>query len=72
VKRFGNARGAPNEFGFALQFLESDYLDDQYIDFRGVACNCPSERRLPDGRPFPFCERGMHEVRMGVAAFGAN
>ncbi|MEA3211309.1 MAG: hypothetical protein QOE70_4366 [Chthoniobacter sp.] len=63
-------KGAPNEFGFALQLLESDYLDDQYIDFRGVACNCPAERRLPDGSRFPYCQRGMHEVRMGVELHG--
>lgn len=62
--------GAPNEFGFALQLLEADYLDDQFIDFRGVACNCPEERTLPDGRPFPYCARGMHEVRMGVELHG--
>ncbi len=63
-------RGAPNEFGFALQLLESDYLDDQYIDFRGVPCNCPQERTLPDGRPFPYCQRGNHEIRMGVELHG--
>jgi lambda family phage portal protein len=63
-------RGAPNEFGFALQLFEADYLDDTYIDFRGVQCNCPSERTLPDGRPFPYCQSGMHEVRMGVELHG--
>lgn len=63
-------KGAPNEFGFALQLLEADYLDDRYIDFRGVPCNCPEERRLPNGMPFPRCERGLHEVRMGVELHG--
>ena len=63
-------KGAPNEFGFALQLLEADYLDDRYIDFRGVQCNCPEERYLPDGRPFPRCARGLHEVRMGVELHG--
>jgi lambda family phage portal protein len=63
-------RGYPNEFGFSLQLLEADYLDDQYLDFRGVECNCPNERRLPNGAPFPRCQRGLHEVRMGVELHG--
>ena len=63
-------RGYPNRFGFALQLLEPDFLDDQYIDFRGVPCDCPNERRLPDGRPFPYCQSGIHQVRMGVELHG--
>lgn len=63
-------KGAPNEFGFALQPLEADYLDDQFIEFRGVPCNCPFELTLPDGSPFPYCQRRFHEVRMGVELHG--
>jgi len=63
-------KGAPNIFGFALQLLEPDYLDDQFIEFRGAPCNCPIERQLPDGRPFPRCQAGWHEVRMGVELHG--
>lgn len=63
-------RGYPNRFGFALQLLEPDFLDDQYIEFRGVPCNCPNELTLPNGRPFPYCERGLHQVRMGVELHG--
>ena len=63
-------KGAPNVFGFALQPLEADYLDDQFIEFRGVPCNCPLELTLPDGSPFPYCQRRFHEVRMGVELHG--
>ena len=63
-------RGYPNRFGFAFQLLEPDFLDDQYIEFRGVPCNCPEELVLPDGRPYPLCQRGLHQVRMGVELHG--
>lgn len=63
-------KGAPNIFGFALQLLEADYLDDQFIEFRGAPCNCPKELKLPDGSPFPRCQSGWHEVRMGVELHG--
>ena len=63
-------RGYPNKFGFAVQLLEPDFLDDQFIEFRGVPCNCPQELTLPDGRPFPYCQRGLHQVRMGVELHG--
>lgn len=63
-------KGAPNDFGFALQLMEADYLDDQFVDFAGVPCNCPLERRLPDGKRFPYCRSGRHEVRMGVELHG--
>ena len=63
-------RGYPNKFGFAVQLLEPDFLDDQFIEFRGVPCNCPEELTLPDGRPFPYCQRGLHQVRMGVELHG--
>lgn len=57
-------RGYPNEFGFALQLLEPDYLDDQFVEFRGVECNCPQERGIAR------CQTGRHEVRMGVELHG--
>ena len=63
-------KGAPNEFGFALQLLEADYLDDQFVEFRGVECQCQLERTLPNGQPFPRCQTGRHEVRMGVELHG--
>lgn len=58
-------RGYPlNPFRFALQLFESDYLDDSYIDFRGVPCQCPQQFDLP------LCQSGLHEVRMGVELQG--
>lgn len=57
--------GFPNEFGFSLQLLEADYLDDTYIDFRGVPCTC-----VEHGRSRLPCQRGYHEVRMGVELHG--
>lgn len=63
-------RGAPNKFGFAFQLLEADYLDDQFVEFRGVPCQCPRELTLPNGQPFPYCQSGRHEVRMGVELQG--
>jgi|GEM_PF-312085 len=63
-------KGAPNEFGFGLELLEADYLDDRFIDFRGVPCDCPNQLTLPNGQPFPYCQTGQHEVRMGVELHG--
>jgi lambda family phage portal protein len=58
-------RGYPlNEFQFALQLFEPDYLDNQAVEFRYVACSCPEQFGLQP------CESGRHEVRMGVELQG--
>jgi lambda family phage portal protein len=57
-------RGARNDFGFAVQMIEGDFLDDTYTDFRAVRCQCPQQFGLP------MCEHGTHEIRMGVELHG--